>query len=383
MTEPVPTPLSGHLRSLGRNVRSFADPNQVGYLIFYVTNRCNFRCKFCFYGAEIEKGLKPDELTLDEIRKIAESTGPLIQLSMTGGEAFIRSDLEAVTRAWLDNTTPRFVTIPTNASLGDRMERYFTEILPAYPDTYFRLVFSVEGIGEAHDTLRSMPGSFRKIEECYVRMAALRARHPNLTLDSNSVFTAQSEDTLLDTVRYLDANFDFDNISVTFARGDIRNEGYKTNARQKYEAVYEFLRDREKNRESRFLYPVWRAASDVARDNLLRVVFDDEFVSPCVAGRKLVVVSETGEVYPCEILGKSMGKLRDNGYDLKRLLAQHENDEMRKWIKDTKCKCSFECALAASAVWGYSNYPSMVARTIGNIGTRARRPAGAPVKAES
>ena len=43
--------------------------NQPGYLIFYVTNRCNFRCKFCYYSEEIQKGRKVNELKIDEIEK--------------------------------------------------------------------------------------------------------------------------------------------------------------------------------------------------------------------------------------------------------------------------------------------------------------------------
>ena len=69
-----------------RNSYSIINPNQVSYMIFYVTNRCNFRCNFCFYSAEIEKGLKPNEMTVEEIRKFAPTIGPLTQLSMTGGE---------------------------------------------------------------------------------------------------------------------------------------------------------------------------------------------------------------------------------------------------------------------------------------------------------
>lgn len=358
--------------SLARNARSFLDPNQVGYLIAYVTNRCNFRCNFCFYSAEIEKGLKPDEMTLDEIRKIAGTIGPLLQLSLTGGEPFLRKDFAEVTRAWLDGTTPRYVTIPTNASLTDRMVRFFEDILPAYPNTYFRLVFSIEGIGEDHDNLRSMPGSFDNIRKSYEALTPLRQKHKNLTMDSNSVFTALSEDKLLDTVKYLDREFDFDNISVTFARGEIEDPALKTMSRRKYEQIFDFLREREKNREGRFLYPLWRAASDVARENLLRVVFDDEFVAPCVAGKKLIVLGETGDVFPCEILGKSIGNVRDYDFDMKALMRDHAAREMQTWIKDTKCKCSFECALSAGSVWSPQNYARMAKNAVRNVGTKDR-----------
>ena len=53
---------------------------KLGYIILYVTNRCNFRCDFASI-AEIDKGRKPTELTLDEIDKITKSAGRLVQLS--------------------------------------------------------------------------------------------------------------------------------------------------------------------------------------------------------------------------------------------------------------------------------------------------------------
>jgi radical SAM protein with 4Fe4S-binding SPASM domain len=96
-------------------------------------------------------------------------------------------------------------------------------------------------------------------------------------------------------------------------------------------------------------------------------VFDDEFVAPCVAGRKLLVVSETGEVKPCEILGRSMGNLRDHDFDLRRVLRRRENLELVRWIRDSHCKCGFECALAANVVWNVSSYPKLLAATLKNI----------------
>ena len=47
---------------------------------------------------------------------------------------------------------------------------------------------------------------------------------------------------------------------------------------------------------------------------------------------------------------------------------------MQKWIKDTKCKCSFECALAANVVWKPKNYPKVVSSAIKNIGKSHIRP---------
>ena len=351
-----------------RNAHSIINPNQVSYMIFYVTNRCNFRCNFCFYSAEIEKGLKPNEMKVEEIRKFAPTIGPLAQLSMTGGETFLRKEFPEIAGILIDSTDARWVTIPTNASLTNKMVRFLEDILPRFPNTYFRLTFSIEGIGEDHDKLRSMPGSYKKIQNSYNIISPLRKKYPNLVLDCNSVFTASSEIYLLDALKTIHKNFKFDNMSVTYARGVIKDESLKNVSKNRYKLINEFLENREKNKEKRLLYPLWRGVNSVSRENLMRTVFDDKFVSSCVAGRKLLVVSETGEVQPCEILGKSFGNLRDYDWNLKALLKQNSVNQINKWIKDTKCKCSFECALAANVVWKPKNYPKVVSSAIKNIG---------------
>ncbi len=343
-------------------------PGSVGYLIFFVTNRCNFRCDFCFYFDEIEKGQKPDELTADEIRRIAPTIGPLLQLSLTGGEPFLRKDFAEITSILLDHTHAVRVTIPTNGSLTDRIVKYLEEILPAYPDTFIRISFSIEGIGDEHDELRSMEGSYAKIQESYAAVSPLRDRFDNFSVECNSVFSARSEESLISTIRHLSDEFDFDNISVTYARGNIKDPELQKISQQRYREINAFIDGLEKNKKKGVVFPVVRAVAEITRDILMRTEFDDEFVIPCLAGRKLLVIGETGEVLPCEILGKTMGNLRDYGYNLPALLADPKNNELLKWIKDSKCKCSFECAIAANVAWRPSLYPRILLSSLRNIG---------------
>lgn len=349
-------------------LRSYFDPRQVGYLILYVTNRCNFRCKFCFYAEEIDKGRKPDELTLEELTRISQKIGPLLQLSIAGGEPFLRKDLDRITAAFITNASTRYLTIPTNASMPGVMVRYLEKVLPAFPHCFFRVVFSIEGVGAAHDEFRSMPGSYKKIQESYKAISPLRERFSNLVLDANSVFTASTENSLMDTLKHLSEAFDFDNLSVTYARGEVRDPALKQTSEENYIKVNDFLESLIRKKEKRFLYPVMRGVRDVSRDFLVRTVFHDEFVTPCVAGRKLVVIGETGEVYPCEILDKAMGNIKDYDCDMKALLARPENRDLIRWIVQSKCKCSFECALAANVVWNFSSYPKLIKSAFRNIG---------------
>jgi len=351
-------------------IQSFVNPRQIGFLIFYVTNRCNFKCDFCFYYEEIEKGLKTDELTIDQITRMAQKIGPLVQLSLTGGEPFLRKDLDQVTHAFIQYCDPRYITIPTNAWLTETMVSYIEEVLPRHPKNYLRLTFSIDGIGAQHDEVRSKPGSYKRIQESYAAISPLRKRFPNLVLDVNLTFTAKTEDTLLDAVKTLSDEFEFDNFTVTYARGVIKDPALKTEGREKYIEINTYLEGLDRRKEKRFLYPLWRGVRDMSRKNLIRTVFDQEFVTPCVAGRKLLVISETGEVLPCEVLGKTMGNLREVDYDVYRLLERTQNRELTDWIVDSKCKCSFECALAANVVWNPSTYPALAVTALKNIGRR-------------
>jgi len=341
-------------------IKSSLNPNQLGYLIFYVTNRCNFRCNFCFYRDEIDKGLKPDELTLSEIKKFSKTIGPLMQLSLTGGEPFLRKEMIEIADLLIKETDPQYVTIPTNGSLGERILEFYKYMLPRYPNTYFRHVYSIEGIGKKHDELREIKGSFEKIKKSFNEVESLRSKYKNFIIDSNSVFTKDSEETLLETLKYLRDNFSFDNLSVTYARGKIPNEELKKVTKNKYIDINNFIESIERNRETRLFSSIVRGVSSVSRDHLIRVAFNDEFVTPCVAGRKFAIVSETGDVFPCEILNEKIGNIKDADYNLSKILKNNESKRIQKWIKDTKCKCTFECASAASIVWNYKNYPKIL-----------------------
>jgi len=349
-------------------IRSFFSPSQPSFLILYVTNRCNFRCDFCFYHAQIEKGLRPDELTLDEFSKISEKIGPLIQLSITGGEPFMRPDLADITGLFIENTNAAYITIPTNASLSGRIMEYLENVLPKYPQTYFRIVFSIDGIGDEHDLSRSQPGSYKKIQESYAAVNPLRKKYRNLVLDSNSVFTSKSEVTLLNTVKAISREFQFDNISITYARGDVKVPELKDVSAQKYLEVNGYLQNLKRTKEKRLFYPFWRAVRDVSREYLIRGLFKGEFITPCVAGRKLLIIGENGVVRPCEILKQDMGNIRDFNYEIRKLLSWETNQKLLRWIEDSQCKCSFECALAANVLWGKSSLLKLLKASIANAG---------------
>ncbi|MGL1862844.1 MAG: radical SAM protein [Pseudodesulfovibrio sp.] len=352
--------------------RSTLSPSCVGFLIFFVTNRCNFNCPFCFYREEIEKGKKEQELSLEEITQFAKKAGPIAQISLTGGEPFLRKDFTEVAKVMTTHCQPTYLTIPTNGSLTDRMTKFLREFLPRFPDTYVRLVLSIDGIGQEHDTIRATPGAYKKLMASYEAISSLREEFNNLILDANACFSASNQDTLRQTLETLHEDFNFDNLSLTYARGKIKDPSLKQVTNQIYIDLNDYLESLPRGKESRFLYPVWRGIRDVSRDHLIRTVFHEEFITTCVAGRKMIVIKETGDVEPCEILDKPLGNLRDHDYDLYSVLASKTSRSIRQWIKDSRCKCSHECALTANVAWSPGSYPQLLLATLKNIGKGAK-----------
>ena len=83
---------------------------------------------------------------------------------------------------------------------------------------------------------------------------------------------------------------------------------------------------------------------------------------PCTAGRLSAVVFEDGTVAPCEILGESIGNLRDVGWDLGELWRSARARELRERIRDTRCQCTWECAQADNILFHARNWPRLAGK---------------------
>jgi radical SAM protein with 4Fe4S-binding SPASM domain len=82
------------------------------------------------------------------------------------------------------------------------------------------------------------------------------------------------------------------------------------------------------------------------------------YMHPCQAAALFGVITSTGEVYPCEILDRPMGNLRDFDYDLKALWQQRNAEEVRRFISKTNCNCAYECAMTVNIL----SHPKYLAR---------------------
>ena len=73
------------------------------------------------------------------------------------------------------------------------------------------------------------------------------------------------------------------------------------------------------------------------------------------------MITATGDVYPCEVLNKSLGNLRDYNYDLKKLWQDKAAEETREFISKTNCHCEYECAMSVNILSNPKYLPAVFA----------------------
>ena len=71
------------------------------------------------------------------------------------------------------------------------------------------------------------------------------------------------------------------------------------------------------------------------------------YQSHCPAGRLFGIIDAKGQVFACEILEKDMvGDLKKENMDFLKIWNGKKNKELRKFITDSKCNCTYEmCAI--------------------------------------
>ena len=89
-------------------------------LIFSVTDKCQFRCKSCFYADTMDNSnLKAVKgLSLEEIKKISSSMGNISKLLITGGEPFLRDDISEICEIFYKQNKIRHIHMPGRTGYG-------------------------------------------------------------------------------------------------------------------------------------------------------------------------------------------------------------------------------------------------------------------------
>ena len=152
--------MTGALRAIVREARRVTDVHELDSVILFVTSTCNLRCGFCCYAEHLNNSR---DIPLEHLRTISRTTPKFRALLISGGEPFLRRDLDEILKEFVVNNGVESISIPTNGWYGKRTVAICTAFLTAHPETVLSLSFSVDGFAPLHDRVRGRPGTFERL----------------------------------------------------------------------------------------------------------------------------------------------------------------------------------------------------------------------------
>lgn len=335
------------------------------HLTFFLTRRCNSHCPFCFYLQSRDSSRNAGrELDLSEISRISASFGNLLWLAFSGGEIYLRDDLAEISRIFYLNNRPPIMLFPTNGLLPELIMERTERIVRECPKSVIAVKLSLDGLGDEHDRIRNTQGSFRKTMETYNLLASLIDRYPNFELGINTVFCAENQDKMDDIIDYVCNLKDIKTHTISLIRGDLANDGLKKVDIAKYHSAIARLENNLKDNVAamyRFRGAQIKAAQDIVQRCLIhRTMQEKKRLLQCYAGKLNIVLSETGELFPCEILTKSFGNIRQYDLDIGKALATRRAAEILRSIEDRRCYCTHECYFMTNILFNPRLYPALL-----------------------
>jgi MoaA/NifB/PqqE/SkfB family radical SAM enzyme len=337
------------------------------YLIFFVTSRCNARCGHCFNWKRA--AAEVTDLTVDEYRQISAHMPNLVFMFFSGGEAFLRDDFAEIVQLFHKNNRVQKAQTPSNGSMTDSMRRKVETILRACPDLHYSVTLAVDALGEEHDKIRAFPGLFERVMETYRVLKELTKRYDNFGINFEITVSKYNQDSLVETYRFLRERCDAQNVFSVLTRGAPRDPAAAEVDLERYRELNRVMEADILARNNRgyfgFPFASWMNAKNLySREIVYRTARDREFQIPCFAGQLSGNVFNNGDVYPCELLDRPFGNLRENGYDLPALWRSATGDAIRRHIRDTKCFCTHECFLNCNLFFNWRNLPHIAARRV-------------------
>lgn len=332
------------------------------HLTFFVTSRCNMRCSYCFYLSE-RRDIHYPELSLDEIEMVSSSMKNLLWLAFSGGEIFLRDDLVDMTRIFYERNKPSIILLSTNGILTDTIEKALKSILKHCRKSTIVVKLSLDGPEELNDIIRGK-GSFKKVIETYNRLKGFVREYPNLELGINTVFCKYNQDRMEETIDLVSNLTDIKTHTISLVRGRVLNEGLKDIDIEKYhKTIIRMEQDirRGDAKIYRFRGARLKTAQDIIqRRYIYRTLVKKRQLLPCYAGRLNIVLTEDGEIYPCESFQKRLGNVRDYEYDIKDLLNSTHSKEIISSIKKRVCYCTHECYFMTNTLFNPRMLPALL-----------------------
>ncbi len=282
-------------------------PHRLQALSVEITHRCLCRCGMCNIW-QIPADV-PD-LSLAELFSLLASPElrTLRELDLTGGEPFLRPDLEELLRGICSRQPAHFpelrtLSITTNGILTDRILEVIHEIVVPLQRLGIDLVLAcgMDAVGDLHDRVRNFPGAWKRLESTLTGLQQIRDTHPNLILGIKTTVVPLNVRELDRIADYAEEHGLFTIISPRIITPN------RFGNRDREEALT--FRPDDRLEMLRF-FESQRFAWSGHRQALVGYLKTGKIAKPCSAGFNTLFVRHTGEVFACPVMAASLGNVQ-------------------------------------------------------------------------
>lgn len=297
------------------------------------TYHCNFRCEMCNIWQKKSVG----EMTPAEVGDFFDRWPQFSWVHLTGGELFMRRDLEPLVHAVLEHDRSLYLlNFPTTGWFGDRTVALVEGILRRGVGRLMTTI-SIDGPLEVHDRMRGLPGSWDRAIDTLQRLRAIKRR--NFQVVAGMTLVARNAALVDDTIAAIRRAV------PGFAPSDLHlNIGHESShyfdnagavgasATDAVAAAIAAHRERTGGR----LHPV-RFLEDRYQALVGSYYQDHRSPLPCTALASSCFIDPYWNVFPCSIWSRPVGNLRDASFDLQRLWSSAATRGARSAVAEGDC----------------------------------------------
>jgi len=321
---------------LYRSFRKFGFPKimPMNYTLSLLYS-CNSRCKTCNIWKK-----KADNLTVSEYKQIFKKIGRSpYWITLSGGEPFLRKDIVEICLELYKHCRPKIINIPSNGLLTEEIVKNVHQIAQICKRSQIIVNLSIDGVEEEHDNIRGVPGNYKKVTKTYNELKALDLH--NLSIGIHTVISKlnvkgfshiANKLMLLEPDSYI-TEIAEQRIELDTIESDITPDIVS------YCTAIDYLVHRIKNGKFKGMNKITQSFRIEYYNLVKKILRDKTQVIPCYSGISSVQISPDGDVWSCCIKAKSMGNLRENDYNFKKIWNSKNIKEERRSIKNIECYC--------------------------------------------
>ncbi|MBT4574952.1 MAG: radical SAM protein [Candidatus Cloacimonetes bacterium] len=296
---------------------------------------CNSHCKTCNVWKK-----KSNNLTISEYKQIFKKLGKSpYWLTLSGGEPFLRKDIVEICLELYKYSKPKIINIPSNGLLTNTIVKNVKLITEICSNSQIIVNLSIDNIAEKHDEIRGVPGNYVKVINTFKKLKALNI--DNLAIGIHTVISKLNVSGFSGIANEL-MQLQPDSYITEIAEQRIELDTMESDITPdiiSYCTAIDYLIHRIKNGKFKGMNKITQSFRIEYYNLVKKILRDKTQVIPCYAGVTSAQISPDGEVWSCCIKAESMGNLRENDYNFKKIWFSRKMKKERTSVKNKECYC--------------------------------------------